>query len=87
MKPSSSTPRSGRKKLHCRYTPFVFSFYMAAIMALFMCSTIVALESGFDPEYWSHVLKAYLLAMPVAFGCVLIVRPVVMRMVAMTVDI
>jgi hypothetical protein len=31
------------------------------------------------------VLNAYALAMPVAFGCVLLVRPVVARLVAATV--
>ncbi|MBP7647683.1 MAG: DUF2798 domain-containing protein, partial [Comamonas sp.] len=37
--------------------------------------------------YIAQVFKAYVVAMPVAFFCVLIVRPVVMRLVAMTVDV
>lgn len=59
---------------------------MAVIMAFLMCSTIVALNSGFGPGYWSHVLHAYLAAIPVAFCCVLVVRPLVMRLVALTVQ-
>ena len=82
---SQTAPR--RKKLHPRYTPIVFSFYMAGIMALLMCSTIVALNNGIGPDYWTLILKAYAAAMPVAFVCVLLVRPLVMRLVAMTVDI
>ncbi|MNY68976.1 hypothetical protein D3C86_2068330 [compost metagenome] len=64
----------------------VFAFYMSTIMALLMCATIVAVQSGFDSRYWFNVLKAYMLAMPVAFLCVMAVRPFVMRLVALTVD-
>lgn len=78
--------RKGFKKLHRRYTPFVFAFYMAGIMAFLMCCTIVALQSGFGSGYWAAVWQSYLLAMPVAFCCVVFVRPVVMRLVAMTIE-
>lgn len=87
MKTSDSTSKFFVKKLHRRYTPIAFAFYMAAIMAFLMCCTIVALQSGFVAEYWSAVLKSYLLAMPVAFCCVIAVRPFVMRLVSLTVDI
>ncbi|EST16207.1 hypothetical protein EDP1_4006 [Pseudomonas putida S610] len=66
-------------------TPYVFAFYMSAIMALLMCFVITAANAGIDQDYMSNVLKAYRLAMPVAFVCVLIVRPIVGRLVAMTV--
>lgn len=87
MNTSESQPVSARKKLHRRYTPIVFSLYMAAIMALLMCSTIVAVNHGLSAGYVAQVFKAYVVAMPVAFFCVLIVRPVVIRLVAMTVDV
>ncbi|MCX5509050.1 DUF2798 domain-containing protein [Pseudomonas sp. BJa3] len=74
-----------RRKLHRRATPYVFAFYMSAIMALLMCFVITAANAGVDADYLGNVLKAYRLAMPVAFVCVLMVRPVVMRMVALTV--
>lgn len=86
MKPTNVRPKASSRKLPRHYTPIVFAFYMAAIMALLMCCTIVAIQSGIGPAYWASVLKAYLLAMPVAFGCVLLVRPVVMRLVARTVQ-
>lgn len=84
MTPSSSLTPS-RWKLHRRFVPVVFAFYMAMIMALLMCATIVGVQTGFDAGYWSRVLSAYMLALPVAFCCVMVVRPFVMRLVALTV--
>lgn len=75
-----------RRKLPRRFTPFVFAFYMAGIMALLMCGVIVGASTGLGGGYARRVLDAYLLAMPVAFGCVLLVRPVVARLVAATVQ-
>lgn len=77
--------QSRRRRLHVYATPYVFAFYMSAIMALLMCFVITAANAGIDQDYMSNVLKAYRLAMPVAFVCVLIVRPIVGRLVAMTV--
>ena len=75
------------RKLHKRYTPVIFALLMAAIMSFFMCSTIVAVQAGFTPEYGWNVLKAYLLATPVAFCCVIFVRPLVARLIPLVVDI
>lgn len=74
-----------RPKLHKRFTPYVFAFYMAGIMAFLMSCTIVAANSGFDSHYLQRVLSAYALAMPVAFCCVVVVRPLVVKLVALTV--
>lgn len=82
-----SATRRQIRKLHRRYTPFAFAFYMAGIMAMLMCCVIVAIETGFAPGYWASVIRAYLVAMPVAFFCVMLVRPVVMRLVTLTVDV
>jgi len=68
-----------------RLTPFIFAFYMAAIMAFLMSAVIVASNAGIGEHYLSHVLHAYTLAMPVAFVCVVIVRPLVSRLVVATV--
>ncbi|MBM3111666.1 DUF2798 domain-containing protein [Pseudomonas arcuscaelestis] len=75
----------GRLKLGVRATPYVFAFYMSAIMAFLMCFVITAATAGIDANYLHHVFKAYQLAMPVAFACVLVVRPVVLKLVAWTV--
>ncbi|MBD8553203.1 DUF2798 domain-containing protein [Rhizobium sp. CFBP 8762] len=73
------------RKLHPRYTPFVFAFFMAGIMGLLMSSVIVAASSGIDASFPNRVIEAYVLAAPVAFFCVLLVRPVVARIVSLIV--
>lgn len=84
MNASSVAVRS-RWKLTPRATPFVFAFFMASIMAMLMCLVITAANAGINAEYPMRVLSAYQLAMPTAFCCVLVVRPLVMRLVALTV--
>ena len=86
MKPSSSSAEPRRFKIPKRFTPFVFAFYMAAIMGLLMCSTIVAVSTGFSAGYPARVFKAYSLAMPIAFCCELLLRPLVTKLVAATVE-
>jgi len=66
-------------------TPYVFALYMATIMAFLMCLVITLAEFGFDGDYMKNVMNAYRVAMPAAFICVLVVRPVVARLVALTV--
>lgn len=68
-----------------RFTPAVFAFYMAGIMAMLMCLVIVGVNTGLGPGYLSRVLGTYALAFPVAFCCVMLVRPLVLRLVAATV--
>ncbi|QXH57944.1 DUF2798 domain-containing protein [Pseudomonas maumuensis] len=80
-----SSPRR-RRKLHRSTAPYVFAFYMSAIMALLMCLVITAANGGIDENYLKNVIKAYQLAMPVGFVCVLIVRPMVIHLVTLTVS-
>ena len=75
----------GRRKLSARATPYVFALYMATIMAFLMSLVITAANSGIDNDYLSNALHAYKLAMPVAFLCILVVRPIVIKLVALTV--
>ncbi|MBA1203811.1 DUF2798 domain-containing protein [Pseudomonas capeferrum] len=82
---NTSTQQTSRRKLHPRTTPYVFAFFMSSIMALLMCFVITAANGGLDAHYLRNVLNAYQLAMPVAFVCVLMVRPLVTRLVALTV--
>ena len=74
-----------RRKLHKRYTPLVFAFYMALIMAFLMCCIIVAANGGLGAGYGWRVLKAYALAMPVGFLCVILFRPLVVVLMRATV--
>lgn len=83
--PISPTARPAFWKLPKRFSHFVFAFYMAGIMAFLMCAVIVAAGTGLTDGYFGRVLSAYALAMPVAFVCVLGVRPVVVRLTAASV--
>ena len=67
-----------RFKLSARVTPYVFAFYMSTIMAFLMSLVITAANSGIEGEYLSNALHA-------AFLCILVVRPIVAKLVAVTV--
>ena len=84
-KNTSNPLSSSRPKLSVRTTPYVFAFYMSAIMAFLMSLVITAANTGVDAHYLSNALEAYKLAMPVAFLCILVVRPIVLKLVAITV--
>ena len=86
MNAPAPPPTRRTRKLPARFTPLVFSFYMASIMALLMSSVIVALNTGVSDGYISRVLHSYVVAMPVAFCCVLLVRPLVAWLVSKTVE-
>jgi len=76
---------SKRPRLSARTAPYVFAFYMSAIMAFLMSLLITAANTGIDEDYLSNTLHAYRLAMPVAFLCILVVRPIVIKLVSVTV--
>ncbi|WP_414439620.1 DUF2798 domain-containing protein [Burkholderia sp. 22PA0099] len=80
-----TTPQNRRIRFPTSSTPYVFALYMATIMAFLMCLVITVAEFGVDGHYFGNVMNAYRVAMPSAFVCVLIVRPVVARLVALTV--
>ncbi|RZA09724.1 MAG: DUF2798 domain-containing protein [Moraxellaceae bacterium] len=73
-----------------RYSSLVFAFFMSAIMAFLMCMVITAANHNLTIDYLAHeyflgVLHAYKVAMPVAFVCILAVRPLVIKLVALSV--
>jgi len=72
-------------KLARQYTPVVFAFYMSAVMAWLMCMVIVAINTGLADGYVARVINAYMLAMPIAFIFLQLVRPLVMKLVNATV--
>jgi len=84
-KASSKARFFNQRKLSARATPYVFALYMATIMALLMSLVITAANSGIEIDYLSNALHAYKLAMPVAFLCILVVRPIVLKLVSLTV--
>lgn len=68
-----------------RFSQVAFAFYMAGIMAFLMSVVLVAVNTGLDVGFWARVARSYCVAMPIAFCCVLMVRPVVVRLLALTV--
>lgn len=80
------TPAPARSwKLPARAMPVAFAFFMSGIMAMLMSLVITAANRGLSDGYLQAVLSAYSLAMPVAFCCVMLVRPVVIKLVSLTV--
>jgi len=66
-------------------SPYIFALYMATIMAFMMSLVITLAEFGMGPHYMTNVMNAYQVAMPAAFVCILVVRPIVIRLVGLTV--
>lgn len=75
----------GLRKFSSRATPYVFALYMATIMAFLMSLVITAANTGIDKDFLSNAFHAYQLAMPTAFLCILVVRPIVLKLVSLTV--
>jgi hypothetical protein len=74
------------RRLPKTLTPYLFALYMAPIMSFLMCLVITVAEFGITDQYFTNVLHAYRVAMPAAFICILVVRPVVAKLVAFSVD-
>lgn len=72
-------------RLPPRFAPVAFSFYMSGLVAFVMSLALTALNTGLDGGYLARALQGYLAAWPVGFLSVLAVRPLVMRLVTMTV--
>lgn len=79
---AKNTPRI---RLPKHASPYIFALYMATIMAFLMSLVITLAEFGMGPHYMENVMNAYRVAMPAAFVCILVVRPIVIRMVGLTV--
>jgi hypothetical protein len=77
--------RQGAFRLPKNLGPYVFALYMATIMAFLMCLIITWAEFGLGGDYFEKVMNAYRIAMPAAFLCILVVRPLVGRLVALSV--
>lgn len=81
----ATTSKTARIRLPKHTMPYVFALYMAIIMAFLMSLVITFAEFGWGPHYMENVMNAYQIAMPAAFFCILAVRPVVIRLVGLTV--
>ena len=75
-----------KRRLSKFFAPYVFALYMAIVMSFLMSMVITFTEFGYDSNYFWNVMSAYRVAMPAAFICILIVRPLVARLVALSVS-
>ncbi|STZ64003.1 Protein of uncharacterised function (DUF2798) [Moraxella lacunata] len=71
--------------ISAKFTPFIFAFYMSGIMAFLMSLVLVAVNTGFGGNYMVRVFRAYVISFPIAFCCVTAVRPLVMKLVDLTI--
>ena len=77
--------RYSMRKLPYKFSSLAFAFYMATIIAFMMCLLLTAINTGIDARFIQRVLGTYVIAMPVAFACVILVRPLVLYLVSKTV--
>lgn len=81
----ATTKKFARVRFPRHTSPYIFALYMATIMAFLMSLVITFAEFGVGPHYMTNVMNAYQVAMPAAFVCILVVRPIVVRLVGLTV--
>lgn len=55
-------------------------------MAFLMSAVLVAVNTGFGGNYMIRVLGSYVISFPIAFCCVTLVRPLVMKLVDWTIE-
>ncbi len=79
--------RRGALRLPKSLGPYVFALYMATIMSFLMCLIITWTEFGFGEDYFGKVMNAYRVAMPAAFLCILVVRPLVGHLVTWSIRV
>lgn len=74
------------KKLPGKYAGVLFSFYASGIMVLLVSSLLVSINTGLDSGWPMRLLRAYVITWPIAFLTLLVVRPLVMKLVAMSTE-
>lgn len=72
-------------KLPHQLSAFIFAFYMSSFIGLAMSAVLTYFGSGLTSGYLAQVGRAYALAMPVGFLCVIFFRPFVAVLMKMTV--
>jgi hypothetical protein len=74
------------KKLAKNKTPLMMALFMSLLMSIFMSGFITMVNTGLTGDYLARWGRAWLLAMPCAFVVAYFARPVVMKLVAATVE-
>ena len=77
-----------RPTQRCAVIPARFAhiaFYMAGIMAFLMSIILVWINTGWDDGFFDRVLHSYVITMPIAGCCVIMVQPLVQKLINFTV--
>jgi hypothetical protein len=74
------------KLIHSKYTPHVFSFFMALLMSGIMSFVISAFNMGLADSIFLIWLKAWLLAFVIAFPTIILVTPLVKKLVFLVIN-
>lgn len=72
------------KKIPRRYSSIVSTFYATGLMALIMSAFLVGFNSGFDSGWPARTARTFVIAWPLAFVSLLMIRPLVVRLVNWT---
>lgn len=73
-------------KIPARFTPIVFAFVMAMLMAFIMSGILTLVNLGPVAGFFSKWMHAFPIAWACAFPSVMLVSPIVRRLVAMLVE-
>ena len=80
------TTRRAAWKVPARFAPVAFAFFMSVLVAFLMCVALTVINTGVDGDFLLRVLRSYAVAWPVAFTSVLATRPLVLKLVSLTVN-
>jgi Protein of unknown function (DUF2798) len=73
-------------KLPAKYAPLAFSFFMALSMSVLMSGMITAVNTGLSQGFSGRWLHAWVIAFPIAFFVAFSSRPLVQKLVSLTVQ-
>ncbi len=69
-------------KIPARYSNLLFGGMLSVIMVTIISGTVVFINQGYGPEFFTRWFRGFITAWPVAFPTVLVVAPFVRRVVA-----
>lgn len=72
------------KKIPKKYTKWVITVLMSVFMAFFMTGIVTVINfHGFPPDYLSKWMSAFSKMVFIAFGVIIIVRPIVEKITSL----
>jgi Protein of unknown function (DUF2798) len=69
-------------KIPARYSNLLFGGMLSIIMVTIISGTVVLINQGYNPEFFTRWFRGFITAWPIAFPSVLVVAPFVRRVVA-----